>query len=103
MLWGVFDTGSDMSIIPKEIAKVIDIDYYGENEVSGISGAVIKAKEGKVKVIFGKGREIYSFEISVLVPIEKENLQIIIGRMGFFNQFKITFSETEKKITFKKI
>lgn len=98
---GVLDSGSDMTIIPKEIAEIIGVDYSNENEVSGITGESVKTKQGKLWIRFGKGREDYSFEIPVLVP-EKEGIPIIIGRIGFFEQFKITFSEAEKKIIFKK-
>lgn len=45
--------------------------------------------------------EIYNFEIPILVP-EKEDVPIIIGRIGFFEQFKITFVEAERKLEFKK-
>ena len=65
-----------MTIIPKEVAEVLDIKYIKENEVSGITGVAIKSKEGKLRVSFGKGHEIYSFEIPILVP-EKENLSVI--------------------------
>jgi len=97
----ILDSGSDITIIPKEIAEVIGVDYKNDNSISGISGFPIRAKEGKVSIEFGKGREIYIFEIPVLVP-EKENLAVIIGRLGFFEQFKITFDESQKRIEFKK-
>lgn len=97
----ILDSGSDTTIIPKEIAEVIGIEYKNDNYISGISGIPIKAKEGKVNIEFGKGREVYSFEIPVLIP-EKENLAVIIGRFGFFEQFKITFDESRKRIEFKK-
>ncbi|MEK6860165.1 MAG: hypothetical protein AABX54_05115 [Nanoarchaeota archaeon] len=97
----ILDSGSDITIIPKEIAEVIRVDYKNDNSISGISGFPIRAKEGKVNIEFGKGREIYIFEIPVLVP-EKENLAVIIGRLGFFEQFKITFDESKKRIEFKK-
>ncbi|MEK6832407.1 MAG: hypothetical protein AABY32_00015, partial [Nanoarchaeota archaeon] len=74
----ILDSGSDITIIPKEIAEVIRVDYKNDNSISGISGFPIRAKEGKVNIEFGKGREIYIFEIPVLVP-EKENLAVIIG------------------------
>ncbi len=43
----ILDSGSDMTTIPKEIAEILNIKYMGENEVSGISGIKVKAKEGK--------------------------------------------------------
>jgi|SRR3989344_984711 len=98
----ILDSGSDMTILPKEIAQVLDIEYQRENEVSGISGIPLKAKEGKINVSFGKGRENYNFEIPVLVPLDRENLSLIIGRCGFFTKFKITFDEANRKIEFKK-
>ena len=101
-VFGILDSGSDITIIPKELAEVMEIEYGGENEVSGISGVPVKSKEGKIKIHFGKGREFYDFDIPILVP-EKEGLNLIIGRLGFFNQFKITFSEAERRIEFKKI
>lgn len=99
---GILDSGSDMSLIPKEIAEEIGIEYFGEEELSGISGKSIKVKQGKVLVIFGKDRENYNFEIPVLVPLEQEDVPIVIGRIGFFDQFKIIFIEAERKIEFKK-
>lgn len=101
-VFGILDSGSDITIIPKELAEVMEIEYGNENEVSGISGVPVKAKEGKIKIRFGKGREIYDFDVPILVP-EREGLNLIIGRLGFFNQFKITFFEAERKIEFKKI
>ena len=100
-VFGMLDSGSDITIIPKELAEVMEIEYGGENEVSGISGVAVKAREGKLNIQFGKRREIYNFDIPVLVP-EKDGLNLIIGRLGFFNQFKITFSEAEKRIEFRK-
>ncbi len=101
-VFSILDSGSDITIIPIEIAEFLDIKYVKENEVSGITGSSIKAKEGKLKISFGKGHENYIFEIPILVP-DKENLSVIIGRAGFFNQFKITFIESEKRMEFKKI
>ena len=98
----ILDSGSDITIIPKEIADTLDIEYTNDNSISGLSGEPVKAKEGKVNIEFGKGREIYLFDIPILVPTEQKNMAIIMGRQGFFNQFKITFDESNKKIGFKK-
>ncbi len=98
----MLDSGSDISIIPREIAETLGIQYGKNNEITGISGSPVNSKEGKIKVIFGKGREIYHFEIPILVPIDNINVPIIIGRAGFFEQFRITFLEAERRIDFKK-
>jgi hypothetical protein len=99
----ILDSGSDITILPKEIAEELGVILEGENEISGISGNALKSREGKINITFGKNREFYNFEVPVLVPTEKDNLSLIIGRIGFFNQFKITFDESNKRIEFKKV
>lgn len=102
-LFGILDSGSDNTIISEDIAAILGVELMKDNEIFGISRNPVKAKESKLDVIFGKGNEIYEFQIPVLVPLIEEDIPIIIGREGFFNHFKITFNETEKKIEFKKI
>ncbi len=102
-LFGMLDSGSDNTIIPMEIASTLGIEFTGDNEIFGIVRSPVKAKEGKLSINFGKGNEIYEFQIPILVPLLEENVPIIIGREGFFNYFKITFNEAEKKIEFKKL
>ncbi|MEK6890668.1 MAG: hypothetical protein AABX03_00870 [Nanoarchaeota archaeon] len=99
---GLLDSGSDITVIPKEIADEIGIEYKDYNEISGLTGLPIKSREVKIKVTFGKGHEIYSFEIPALVPLIKKDIPLIIGRAGFFDHFKITFIESEKRLEFKK-
>lgn len=74
----ILDTGSDITIIPKDMAEVLKIEYKGENEILGISRMPVKAKEGRLRVTFGKGIEIYNFEIPVLVPIDREKIPVSI-------------------------
>lgn len=100
--FGFLDTGSDISIIPLEIAEILGIESKEEGEVIGITGNKMKVRHGNIKIIFGKERQEYQFTMPVLIP-EKEGGQIIIGRLGFFENFKIIFSESEKKIIFKKV
>ena len=47
-LVGILDSGSDITIIPKEIAEAVGIDLQEENEISGISGIPVKARQAKV-------------------------------------------------------
>jgi hypothetical protein len=97
----ILDSGSDITVIPEEIALMLGIKCHKENEITGIGGIPIKSKEGNIRATFGKGHEIYTFDIPVLIP-EKKDVAIIIGRAKFFEHFKITFSEAEKRIEFKK-
>ena len=97
----VLDSGSDMTVLPKEIAEVMNIKYFEEDELFGITGAKVKAKIGRITISFGKNREIYNFQIPVVVP-DKENISVIIGRIGFFDNFKITFLKEKSGLSSKK-
>ncbi|GAF80870.1 unnamed protein product, partial [marine sediment metagenome] len=49
--------------------------------------------------------ENYSFSVPVAVIDDKEmgdEFPIIIGREGFFDNFTITFKETDKRVILKK-
>lgn len=102
-VFAMLDSGSDVTILPKEVADALGLELGEDNKVTGISRNPIKAKESNVTIKFGKGHELYTFKIRVLIPLETENIPIIIGREGFFNQFKITFDEQRKAIEFKKV
>ena len=52
-----------------EVAEILNIEYKGQNQVSGISGKKLKMREGIIKVKFGKDREFYSLTIPILVPM----------------------------------
>ena len=101
-LFGLLDSGSDMTVIPLDLWNVLGLEFDEENEVSGIEGPPIKAKQGIVLISFGRGHELYNFKIPVLVPESNQYSKIIIGRQGFFDQFKITFIEKDKRVEFKK-
>jgi len=100
-VFGYLDTGSDISIISKSIAEKIGMNCFEETEIFGITGDEMKVDLGYIKVVFGRGNEKYKFIMPTLVS-RKEDCQTIIGRKGFFEQFKITFCESERRINFKK-
>jgi len=100
-IFGILDSGSDMTVIPKDMADFLGIKIVGKDELTGISNEKTQVEVGYIKILFGKDREEYESTIPVL--INKQGDSIVIGRDGFFDQFKITFNEFEKRITFKKI
>ena len=102
---GLLDSGADFSFIPKDLAEVLGLKETSEIEnIGGISGN-IKARNSKMMVSIGKGREKYTFPMHAYVAEEQtaDDFPILIGREGFFEKFKITFAEAEKKIYIKSV
>lgn len=97
------DSGADCSIIPFGLAEVLNLDLSGDKSVSwGLSGEPIECIETKVKLNFGNSQENYSFEIPVLVS-PNDNCPVILGRKGFFERFKISFTARQGILTLKKL
>ncbi|MBT4135949.1 hypothetical protein HOD75_01125 [archaeon] len=99
--FGILDSGSDLTVLPKEVADFLGVKKIGEDELTGISNDKVKVDLGYINIIFGKNREEREYTLPILINEKSDN--IIIGRAGFFEQFKITFCEAEKRMTFKKM
>lgn len=100
-VYALIDSGADISVIPKALAEVLDLDLSGKEEISYGIGGEIKVKNSKMSVIIKKPREEYNFEIPVQVVLTGEEPPIILGRAGFFEKFIITIDEARKKIKIK--
>lgn len=101
---GLLDSGADFSFIPYDMAEVLGLDIsQNPQDIGGISGTVL-AIPSHMKVNIKKGREDYTFDVGVYVSVKEmqDEFPILIGRDGFFEQFKITFIEAEKRIHLKK-
>ena len=97
----LIDSGADLSVIPKDIAELLDVDLSGEETVShGISGEV-KVKESKIRINIKKGHEDYSFVIPIQIILSGDP-PVILGRRGFFDKFKITIDEKNQKVMLKR-
>lgn len=101
---GLLDSGADFSFIPYDMAEVLGLNLSQKpQDIGGISGTVL-AIPSTMKINVQKGRENYTITVGVYVSAKDmdDNFPILIGRNGFFEQFKITFIEAEKRIHLKR-
>jgi len=101
-VFALLDSGSDMTLINREMAELLGIDSRKDNLIFGVSKIPVNVNESELTISFGKGHEHYTFKIPVMIISEHINIPIIIGRTGFFDEFKITFIQSEKRVEFKK-
>ena len=101
--WGIIDSGSDVSILPREIAKAIGIELTGkQTEIAGIGGGLLKV------VIDFINLSVAGFilsQVKVHIPNEesKDIGQFILGHEPLFQEFNITFEYNAKRIALNKI
>jgi len=119
---GLLDSGSDCTIIPKEIADAIGIEP-GKRDgfITGVGGHEDKTKWGQVTIallsedgndmipvgnvtvmILEKSETEPPKTVEEISRKEKEDL-IILGRDPFFKLFNITFSPEQDRIIMRKV
>lgn len=100
-VYALIDSGADVSVLPKALAELLNLDLSGKEEISYGIGGEIKVKNTKVHITMNKAREKYDFLIPVQVVLNGEEPPIILGREGFFEKFIVTIDEGRQKIRLK--
>jgi len=99
----LLDSGADISAIPRSMAELLGLDLSGKREKAFGIGGEVPAIQTKVNMEVSKGHETYSFQIPVKVILEGCEFPPLIGREGFFDNFHITFKQSEKKVSLKHV
>ena len=100
---GLIDSGADISAISKDLADLLGINL-GNNVISAFGiGGKVDSIESKLKLTLEKGHESYFLEIPVKVILGNFDFPILLGREGFFEEFVISFHQSQEKVTLKKI
>ena len=96
----LLDSGADMSAIDYRLATTLGLDLSGKRIKSyGISGSV-ESVISHVNIRIGRGHELYSFQIPIRVLFSGSDYvaPTLLGRKGFFEQFKVCIEESSQKV-----
>jgi hypothetical protein len=99
----LLDSGADVSVLPLSIAQILGLDISGRRMPAFGVGGKIDTVDSKVSITVEKGHEHYTFDIPVKVVLDRYDLPVLLGRMGFFDQFVISFEQNKEKISLKKV
>ncbi|MBI4159077.1 retroviral-like aspartic protease [Candidatus Woesearchaeota archaeon] len=99
----LLDSGADVSAIPKDVAEILGLDLNKNKSSAYGLGGKVESVRTSLGITIEKDHEHYNFKIPVMVILGKYDFPILLGRSGFFNEFIVTFNETEEKISLKKI
>lgn len=98
----LIDSGADISCIPRRIAEILGLKLNGEIiEAYGLGGTA-KTIETTIRVMISKGHERYIFRLPVKIVIDEYNFPVLLGRNGFFDEFKIIFDQKKEKVSLKR-
>jgi len=101
--WALLDSGSDISMIPKDIADSVGIDYdKNEGEkVYGFEKDAFSCANCKMDLIFKSPKnsaEERLNNVPALIMLTDIENDVILGCEGIFDQFKIIFDRRNKII-----
>lgn len=89
--------------IPKDVAEILGLDISGERSSAFGIGEKTEAVDTSMELIIEKGHEKYHFKIPVKVIFGSYDFPVLLGRAGFFDQFIISFNQSNERISLKKI
>ena len=102
----LIDSGCDITVIPRGIAKYLGLDLTGKKtKLYGYTQST-DVIESNVNISFVGKAERQSVTLSnvlVLVPSNDEEYDVILGVRDIFDEFDITFRKSGNKIILKKV
>ena len=99
----LLDSGADISAVPLAIAEILGLDLTGEKTPAFGIGGKVESIETKINLTIEKGHEHYSFQIPVKVILGNYDFPILLGRVGFFEEFIISFDHSRGRVWLKKV
>ncbi len=98
------DSGADTTVIPKDVAIVLGLKESDKEEQTGGIGGFVRVKTSRMGFQIVGEHEKHSLDIPVLILQDpNDDVPILLGRSGFFENFDINFRQNEDRITLKKI
>jgi len=96
------DSGADRNIFDAELAEILGFDVTGgrRNSVSGITGDSRPLYIHPVTITLG-GSWSYTTEAGFM-PDMGTDTHGVVGQIGFFEFFKVSFDHTAKRVELKK-
>ena len=96
----LLDSGADFTMVPRSAAELLGVDLSAVRKTTarGIEGSGVPAQLAEITLRIG--------DVELTVPClfsSNENTPYLLGRMGLFSRFNITFDNRRKKIVLEEI
>lgn len=96
----LIDTGASFTMLPRSQAEVLGVDLSGARKVTarGIGASGVPAQLAEITLRIG--------DVELTIPCffsSREDSPFLLGRMGFFSRFNITFDNRRRKIVLEEI
>ena len=100
----LLDSGADFVALTKNMAEALGLDLSGPRETCITPLGSGEAVGVTVSIRITQGHESYLLTVpSKVLMIDHNGTPPLLGRIGFFDEFEITFNQRKEKIWLKKI
>jgi predicted aspartyl protease len=100
----LLDSGADFVALSKEMAEVLGLDLSGPQANCTTPSGAAQTTETKVTIKIGRNHESYALVVPVKVLLlDSSGTPPLLGRIGFFDEFEITFNQRSEKIYLKRL
>ncbi len=91
----ILDSGADYTMVPRHMAAKVGVDLAAARKlrIKGIEGSGVAAGMAQMTVRIGP----HDVELPCLFSFG-ERVPFLLGRMGFFSRFNVTFDNRRRKI-----
>ena len=100
--FALIDSGADISAMPRETAEILGLNIKGEVSTAYGIGGKVNSIQTTTTIHIHKGHEDYRLLLPVKVILDNYDFPILLGRLGFFDSFVITFDQKEEKVMLKR-
>lgn len=97
----LLDSGADISAMPKDMAEILGLDLSGKRSSAYGIGGKTETVDTTVGITIKKGHEKYSFTMPIKVILGEYDFPVLLGRVGFFEKFIISFNQVDEKVSLK--
>ncbi len=99
----LIDSGADLSVIPQDVAELLDVDLnYPKDKSRGV-GDEVEVININITINIKKGHEDYTLSLPVQVILGEHKVPVLLGRERFFDEFTIIFDQINERISLKKV
>jgi len=95
----LLDSGADVSVVPRKLARILGLDLSGKVTTIGGVGGRMKVTPSMVDIVISDGVESIGLStVPVYVPLGQFQM-VILGRRGVFKHLRILIDEDANLIT----
>ena len=93
----LLDSGADISAISKDFAEILGLNLEGKKTPAFGIGGKVDSIQTNINIKIGNAHENYVFKIPIKVILDTFDFPPLLGRVGFFDKFVISFHNSKKK------